>query len=150
MLEWINKQTTKQSHNIQEELMHGHVLILMHVYPSSPTQHLHLGWYPWRIRYLSSDSQTLRWSLLNKRWWCLSSSSHHQYHNQLLTLLIAWGSPCHSLSSWPLKTGILQCLKLVAIRSSVSSDSTMMAKVLSLWSPLWLRKRFSFSLGFSH
>ena len=32
----------------------------------------------------------------------------------------------------PLKVGIPQCLKLVAIRSSVSSDSTMVAKMLSL------------------
>jgi len=26
--------------------MHGHGLMLMHVYFSSPTQHVHLGWYP--------------------------------------------------------------------------------------------------------
>ena len=37
MLELKHKQTTKQCPNISKELMHGHVLMLMHVYPSSRT-----------------------------------------------------------------------------------------------------------------
>ena len=76
-----HKQTTKQSLNILKELMHRHVLMLMHEYPSSPIRHVCLGWYPYRIGYLSCDSQTLGWSFPNNKWWRLSSSSHHQYQD---------------------------------------------------------------------
>ena len=50
-----NKQqhTTKHSHKTLEVLMHGHVVILMHEYLSSPTHHVHLGWYSYRIGYES-------------------------------------------------------------------------------------------------
>ena len=50
-----NKQqhTTKYSHKTLEVLMHGHVVMLMQEYPSSPTHHLRLGWYPYRIGYKS-------------------------------------------------------------------------------------------------
>ena len=95
MLEWKHKQTTKQCHNILKELMHGHVLMFMHVYPSSSTRHVRLGWYLERIGYMNYDFQTLGWSLPKKMWWCLSSSSRLQYQTQLLSLLIAWDSPCH-------------------------------------------------------
>ena len=37
------KHTTKHSHTTQEVLMHKHVVILMHEYPSSPIRHVRLG-----------------------------------------------------------------------------------------------------------
>ena len=64
------KHITKKIYKTSEILMHGHVIILMHKYPSSPTRHVYLGWYPLRIGYLSHDSQTLRWSWPNMRWLC--------------------------------------------------------------------------------
>ena len=49
-----------------------------------------------------------------------------------------------------LRIRFLQCMKFIAIRSCESLDSTMVAKMLSLRTSLWLRKRFPCSLGFSH
>ena len=36
------KHTTKHHHKTLEVLMHGHVVMLMHEYPSSPTHHVRL------------------------------------------------------------------------------------------------------------
>ena len=55
-----------------------------------------------------------------------------------------------SLSSWLFRTHILQCLKLVAIWPSMSLDSTMMTKVLSLRTFLCLQKRLPFFFGLGH
>ena len=55
-----------------------------------------------------------------------------------------------SWSSRPLSIWILQCLKLMTIWSDVSWNSTMMAKVLSSRTSLWLWERFPFTLMFDH
>ena len=39
--------------------------IIMHEYPSSPTRHVRLGWYPYKIGYVNCDLQTYYWSLPN-------------------------------------------------------------------------------------
>ena len=39
--------------------------IIMHEYPSSPTRHVCLGWYPYRIGYMNCDLQICCWSLPN-------------------------------------------------------------------------------------
>ena len=57
MLKKKHKQTTKHSHIILKELMHGHGLMLIHVYPSSHTRHMHLGDIP---RGLDTKIVTLR------------------------------------------------------------------------------------------
>ena len=46
----------------------------MHEYPSSPTHHVHLGWYPYRIGYVNCDLQTCYWSLTNM-WWMPQSQT---------------------------------------------------------------------------
>ena len=37
------KHTTKHHHKTLKVLMHGHVVMLMHEYPSSPIRHMRLG-----------------------------------------------------------------------------------------------------------
>ena len=53
-------------------------------------------------------------------------------------------------SSWPLSTWILQCFKLMTIWSSVTLNSTVMAKVLVSQTSLWFWEWFSFTLRFDH
>ena len=79
--------------------MHGHVVMLMHEYPSSPTCHVHLGWYPYRIGYECCGFQTFCWSLPNKWWMHQSSSSHPSLQNHHIDLLIVQqpNSFCHFL-----------------------------------------------------
>ena len=36
------KHTTNQNHKALEEVMHGHIVMLMHEYPSSPTWYVRL------------------------------------------------------------------------------------------------------------
>ena len=96
-----NKQqcTTKHSHKTLKVLMHGHVVMLMHEYPFSPTHHVRLGWYPYRIRYECCGFQTFYWSLPNRWWMHQLSSSHPSLRNHHLNLLIDQqpNSFCHFL-----------------------------------------------------
>ena len=56
-----------------------------------------------------------------------------------------------SLSFYPLRIRFLQCVKFIAVRSYVSSNSTLMVvEVLNLRASLRLWKRFPFNLEFSH
>ena len=138
MLKKKHKQTTKHSHIILKELMHGHGLMLIHVYPSSHTRHMHLGDIP---RGLDTKILTLR--PLGEACQIGSDGIYHLHHIPQTGINFSpfWllGNPIPfaiSQSSWSLDTCILQCLKLMAIMSGVSLNSTMMAEMLSLWTSL--------------
>ena len=93
------KHITKKIYKTSEILMHGHVAMLMHEYPSSPIRHVRLGWYPYRIGYECCDFQTFYWIMPNRWWMHQSSSSHPSLRNHYLDLLIAQqpNTFCHFL-----------------------------------------------------
>ena len=124
----------------------------MHEYLSSPTRHVHLRWYPYRIGYESCDLQTFCWSLPNKWWMHQSFSTHPSLWSLHLSLLIFQqpNSFCHFLVSWPLITCIFQCSKLMTIWSGVSLKSIVMAEVLCSRTSLWLWMWFPFDFRPDH
>ena len=111
----------------------------MHEYPSSPTRHVHLGWYPYRIG---------TWIVIFKpvvevRQTCGECFNHlHYIHHTRIFILTSWlpNSPIPlviSWSSWPLVPSIIQCSQLMTIGSGVSLYSTIMAYMVCSWTFLW-------------
>ena len=138
----------------------------MHEYPSSPTRHVRLGWYLYRIGYECCGFQTFCWSLPNRWWIHQSSSSHPSLRNLHLDLLI-FQQPnffCHFLVLLTFEH--LNSLMLAAYdnlvwcdlefhsdgRSAEFSDSSVTLGVISLypWFDRWLFMRLSHKPLVSH
>ena len=123
--------------------MHGHVVMLMHEYPFSPTRHLRLGWFPYRIGYGSYGFQTFIWSFPSSWWMHQSSSSRSSFRDHRL---ISWwfSSPISSIisrSSWPLRSCTILCSQLLTIWSSMPLKSAMMTHIIRSRTSLWLWTR---------
>ena len=122
----------------------------MQEYHSSPTRHVCLGWFPYRIGYVNCDLQTC----VEVFQTCGECLNHlHYIHHTGISILTSWlpNSPIPlviSWSSWPLIPNIIQCSQLITIRFGVSLKSTMIAYMVhsrtSLW--FWRWSPFGFRL----
>ena len=121
--------------------MHGHVVMLMHEYPFSPTRHLRLGdiliGLGTGVRAFKPSCEAFQ--TVGE----CPNHLHHVYHSEIITSTSWWFtnpiSPVISRSSRPWSTCIIHCSQLLTIWSSVP------LKVVTHigWSKtsLWLRTR---------
>ena len=125
--------------------MYGHVVMLMHKYPFSPTRHLHLGWYPYRIGYGSWGFQTFVWSFPSSWWMHQSYSSRLSFRDHHFDLLRFTSpiSPIISRSSRPWSTCIIHCSQLLTIWSSMPLKFIVVTHIVWSRTSLWSRTRLN-------
>ena len=124
--------------------MLGHVVMLMHEYPSSPTRHMRLGdiFMGLGTRFRTFKPSSEAFQAVGK-----CTNHFHHVHHSGITISISWwlNSPSPlviSWPSWPLITCIPQCSQLITIGSGVPLKAAMMTHMVRSRTSLRSWKRF--------